>query len=227
MGPCASVKLPRLGAGATDLGYGADPGYARRCHGARHQLDGERLQGTTISRALDELVPEPPLFPADPERRSAVERAEAWGDEVLQSVPRRLAWAALSRDRSGVRSFLEGARLGMPTGLDARTSAPIIARAKRVYGVTDDVVRADLEALPGMLDRVDELIGEKSSVERPATPTTTRSPRASVCCSSSTTCGRRSKAGRLADRRLLASAGGGQRRPPRQFSCLLAQCDAP
>jgi glutathione S-transferase len=125
------------------------------------KLDGERLQGTTtISRALDELVPEPPLFPTDPERRTAVERAEAWGDEVLQPVPRRLAWAALSRDRSGVRSFLEGARLGMPTGLAARTSGPVVARAKRVYGVTDDVVRADLEALPGMLGRVDELIGE-------------------------------------------------------------------
>ena len=125
------------------------------------KLDGERLQGTTtISRALDALVPEPPLFPADPERRTAVERAEAWGDEVLQPVPRRLAWAALSRDRSGVRSFIEGAHLGIPTGLAARTSAPMIARAKRIYGVTDDVVRADLVALPGMLGRVDELIGE-------------------------------------------------------------------
>jgi glutathione S-transferase len=125
------------------------------------KLDGERLQGTTtISRALDDLVPEPPLFPTNPERRTAVERAEAWGDEVLQPVPRRLAWAALSRDRSGVRSFIEGAHLGIPTGLAARTSAPMIARAKRIYGVTDDVVRADLEALPGMLGRVDELIGE-------------------------------------------------------------------
>jgi glutathione S-transferase len=125
------------------------------------KLNGDRLQGTTtISRALDELVPEPPLFPADPERRTAVERAEAWGDEVLQPVPRRLAWAALSRDRSGVRSFLEGARLAIPTGLAAGTSAPVIARARRIYGVTDDVVRADLAALPGMLDRVDELIGE-------------------------------------------------------------------
>ena len=58
-----------------------------------------------ILRYLEELHPEPPLFPTDPERRTAVERAEAWGDEVLQPVPRRLAWAALSRDRSGVRSL--------------------------------------------------------------------------------------------------------------------------
>jgi glutathione S-transferase len=125
------------------------------------KLDGERLQRTTtISRALDERVPEPPLFPADPGRRTAVEQAEAWGDEVLQPVPRRLAWAGLSRERSGVRSFLEGAHLGMPTGLAARTSGPIVASAKRSYGATDDTVRADLAALPGLLDRVDELIGE-------------------------------------------------------------------
>lgn len=125
------------------------------------KLDGERFQGTTtISRALDALVPEPPLFPADRERRAAVERAEAWGDEVLQPVPRRLAWAALSRERSGVRSFLEGARLGLPAGLAARTSAPVVALSKRLTRATDDAVHADLAALPGMLGRVDELIGD-------------------------------------------------------------------
>src|SRR5829696_8964005 len=49
------------------------------------KLDGERLQGTMkISRALDTLVPEPPLLPVAPEPRAAVERAEAWGEEVLQ-----------------------------------------------------------------------------------------------------------------------------------------------
>jgi len=125
------------------------------------KLDGERLQGTTtISRALDAIVPEPPLFPADPEQREAVERAEAWGDEVLQPTPRRLVWAALSRERSGVHSFLEGARLGMPAGLAARTSAPVVQLSKRLTRATDDAVRGDLAAVPGMLDHVDQLIGE-------------------------------------------------------------------
>jgi glutathione S-transferase len=49
----------------------------------------------------------------------------------------------------------------MPTGLAARTSAPVVALATRLDRATDDVVRADLEALPGMLDRVDELISER------------------------------------------------------------------
>ena len=49
------------------------------------KIDGERVQGTReISRALERLKPEPPLFPADPERRRAVEEAERWGDEELQ-----------------------------------------------------------------------------------------------------------------------------------------------
>src|ERR1700727_2187825 len=41
-----------------------------------------RVQGTrSISRVLDELVPELPLFPSDPAQRKAVEDAERWGEE--------------------------------------------------------------------------------------------------------------------------------------------------
>src|SRR5438874_2451649 len=37
-----------------------------------------------IARFLDRVQPEPPLFPADPDLRAAVEEAERWGDEELQ-----------------------------------------------------------------------------------------------------------------------------------------------
>jgi glutathione S-transferase len=125
------------------------------------KLDGRRLQGTReISRTLDELRPEPPLFPRDPQRRVAVEDAERWGDEAFQPVPRRLSWWALKRDPSGIASFLEGARLGIPNGLAARTSAPIAMMGARLNGATDTAVRDDLASLPGMLERVDALIGE-------------------------------------------------------------------
>jgi glutathione S-transferase len=123
--------------------------------------DGRRLQTTrTIARELDALVPEPPLFPADPALRTKVEEAERWGDEVLQDVPRRLLWNLLGRDRSAVRSYLEGARLPMPTGLAVRTSAPLILASRRFNEATDGNVRADLAALPGMLDRIDAWIAE-------------------------------------------------------------------
>jgi glutathione S-transferase len=47
-----------------------------------------------IARLLEREQPEPPLFPADPERRERVEEAEAWGDEILQMTARRLALVA-------------------------------------------------------------------------------------------------------------------------------------
>jgi glutathione S-transferase len=119
-----------------------------------------RLQGTrTLSRALDALRPEPPLFPPEPARRLAVERAEAWGDEVLQPVARRLAWAVLRRDRSALREQLEGARTGLPVGLAALLAPPLIRAAARLNRAHDAVVRADLRALPELIGRVDELVG--------------------------------------------------------------------
>jgi glutathione S-transferase len=59
---------------------------------------GERLAGSrAIMRRLDELAPDPALYPAaGGEARKLAERAEEWGDEVLQPLVRRLAWADAS-----------------------------------------------------------------------------------------------------------------------------------
>jgi glutathione S-transferase len=123
------------------------------------RLDGAKIQGTTdIAFALDALIPSPPLFPADAERRREVEAAEAWGNEVLQPVPRRLMWNALKHDRSTLASYLEGARTGIPAPIAARTAAPIAAAARRFNRATDENARRDLAALPVLIDRVDELI---------------------------------------------------------------------
>jgi glutathione S-transferase len=125
------------------------------------RLEGRRIQGTlNISRALDEVGPDPPLFPADPSRRAAVEEAERWGEAVLQPVPRRLTWWALQKDRSGIRSFVEGARLGVPLGIAARTAAPIIWAEVKINHASDEAVRADLAALPTLLDQVDAWLAE-------------------------------------------------------------------
>lgn len=121
--------------------------------------DGSRVQGSrAIARRLEELRPEPPLFPSDPEERAAVEEAERWGDEELQALPRRIAFWGIRRDRSSVRSFLEGARIGVPTGIAARTSAPVTWLSARVTGSDDEAVRSDLAALPAMIDQIDRLI---------------------------------------------------------------------
>jgi glutathione S-transferase len=123
------------------------------------KIDGERIQGSReIARALDRIRPEPPLFPADPSERAAVEEAEAFGDEVLQPVARRALWNALRRDRAPLRSFSAGAKLGVPVGLAVKTGAPLVALSARFNEATDENVRADLVVLPEMLQRVDDWI---------------------------------------------------------------------
>jgi glutathione S-transferase len=113
-----------------------------------------------IARELDRIRPEPALYPPDPDQRVAVEDAERWGDEDLQAPVRRILWNALKRDRAPLRSYAEGAKLGVPIGLAVKTAAPIVAAASRMNSADDEAVRADLAALPGQLQRVDDWIAE-------------------------------------------------------------------
>jgi glutathione S-transferase len=123
------------------------------------KLDGAKVQGSkAIARELDRIQPEPPLFPSDPAARSEVEAAEAWGDETLQAVARRILWNALRRDRHPLASYSAGARLGVPIGLAVATGQPLVALSAKLNEATDENVRADLAALPGMLQRVDDWI---------------------------------------------------------------------
>jgi glutathione S-transferase len=123
------------------------------------KLDGKKLQGSrTISRELDRLRPEPPLFPADAQLRAAVEEAERFGDEELQHPLRQAIWWALRRESGALRSYSEGARLGIPVGVAVRTAAPILAMEVRIHEATDENVRAGIAKLGPMLQRVDDWI---------------------------------------------------------------------
>jgi glutathione S-transferase len=132
--------------------YGADrvPGI---------KLDsGEKLAGSrAIMRRLDELTPEPALYPPGDTR---VEEAEAWGDEVFQEVARRLTWAVLKRVPRAAESFSQDAKLPVPPWM-ARPSLPLVTRmSARLNNESDASTQADLQALPGHLDRVDAWIAE-------------------------------------------------------------------
>jgi glutathione S-transferase len=123
------------------------------------KVDGRRIQGSReISRELDRLVPEPPLFPADPEKRAAVEEAERWGEEVLQPPMRQILWWTFKRDRGSMASYAEGANLGIPVSLAMKTATPVIALSVRFNEADDDHVRSSLAAFPAMLQKVDDLI---------------------------------------------------------------------
>ena len=125
------------------------------------KADGHKLQGTReISRALDEMKPEPSLIPS-----GVVREAERWGDEELQPIPRRLAWWALlhlsGKERTeAARLSLQGYRLGLPVGIAARTVLPIAKVSAGYNNSTDEAVRADLAAVPDRLDKVDALLAE-------------------------------------------------------------------
>ena len=126
------------------------------------KLDGRRVQGSReIARVLDELWPEPPLFPADPELRNRVEEAERWGEEQLQPIPRRIGRYGAVHEPEVLRWGAQVSHLPAPSVI-ARIAVPMAryyARTIEEDGrrATDASVRADLEALPALLDHVEKL----------------------------------------------------------------------
>ena len=125
------------------------------------RLDGRRVVGSRrISRLLDEVKPEPPLFPTDPARRRAVEEAEEWGESVLQPIPRRLLRWAL-RHRPDARVMLARVFRSPRPELVARFIGPLAAFfARREDARSSERVRADWTALPGHLDHIEQLIAD-------------------------------------------------------------------
>ncbi|HWN72557.1 MAG TPA: glutathione S-transferase family protein [Solirubrobacterales bacterium] len=123
------------------------------------KIDGDKIQGSRqIARELERLRPEPPLFPADAEQRTAVEEAERFGDEELQHPIRQLLWWGFKQDKEPLRGYSEGAKIGLPIGLAVKTGGPLVALSARFNEATDENARKALEALPGLLDRVDAYI---------------------------------------------------------------------
>jgi glutathione S-transferase len=124
-------------------------------------LGDERIIGSrAIARRLDELQPEPPLLPADPASRARVEEAEAWGDEVLQPLVRRVAWAGLRRDPGVMMSYATGAKMPLPRPLLKLGAKPVTAFASRYNGADDEQALADLRSLPGHLDKIEAWMDE-------------------------------------------------------------------
>ncbi len=125
------------------------------------KVDGRRIQGSReITRELERLRPERPLYPADPDHRAAVEEVELFGDEDLQQRVREIFLWSVRKQKAALRSYLEGAKIGLPHGLAVKTSGPFIALDARAREATDANVRRDISILPGMLQRIDDWIAE-------------------------------------------------------------------
>jgi glutathione S-transferase len=115
-------------------------------------IEGKRVSGTMrIARALERLVPEPPMLIED-------EGEEAWADSVLQDGVRQLARYAIGQDKEAMASFLHAPLLGIPVSVVKPTVPllrPVVSRQMRPKKGTAE---ACLQALPGQLDRVDALL---------------------------------------------------------------------
>ncbi|HWW90713.1 MAG TPA: glutathione S-transferase N-terminal domain-containing protein [Solirubrobacteraceae bacterium] len=122
----------------------------------------ERLVGSrVIMRRLDEIAPEPPLLPpaGDPSYARVLE-AERWGDEVLQSVPRRILDVGFLRRPDTMESYAGDAKLALPRPL-LRPAMPLTARMMAIKNkATDAAAHADLVALAGQLERIDGWVAE-------------------------------------------------------------------
>src|SRR6266511_1422619 len=111
---------------------------------------GEKISGSrTIMRRLEELAPQPSLFPAGAAARAEVEAAEAWGEEVWQPMARRLLWRTFTLEPRAMVSYQDGSRLPRLPPFAVRGLAPFVnAVERRLNSADESAVRADLVALP-------------------------------------------------------------------------------
>jgi glutathione S-transferase len=155
-------------------GFSGNPAPFRRVDEGRHRmlesadrmgtvpallLDGQRAKTNGgIARLLDEVRPDPPLFPEDPERRREVEEAVRWGDEVLQMAARRLALGAVLHGPDLILNRGDDGRLGPLLWRSQRVRVFGVRVAARIFDVDAYAEGELLNSVPGMLDRVDAWI---------------------------------------------------------------------
>ena len=125
------------------------------------EIDGRKVQtNSEIARYLEESRPEPSLYPADAERRRAVEEAAEWGDEQLQMTARRAVLAG--GDGGGLDALhMHGGqgRLGaLLSHHDALRKLANGSAARLVFGAQGGKSEELRATLKPMLDRIDSWI---------------------------------------------------------------------
>jgi glutathione S-transferase len=119
-------------------------------------VDGYKVSGSRlILRTLDGLKAEPRLYPDDP----AVDEADRWGDEELQTTTRWVILYALGQNPAAGDSFLTGANLPqLPAPVAHQATRAVFGAELRLLAGGAEATEQALRDLPGLLDHVDELI---------------------------------------------------------------------
>jgi glutathione S-transferase len=119
-------------------------------------VDGEPVHGSTsILQRLEELAPEPSLYPEPLADR--IREAELWGDRELQDLGRRLPWGALHFRPEAMGTF-GGAGPLDPAGTDF--AIRYVRASWKYHGISAERVADDLKGLPEKLDHVDRLAAD-------------------------------------------------------------------
>lgn len=164
--PCLTVEaaldIKGIAYERVELQVTKHPAQVAEIYGAEHVTvpamkagDEQFNDSRSIMAKLEEIEPEPPMYPAD--KAEAVREAERWGDEVLQAAARRLIWGAL-HFRPEYSGTFGGAGLLNPAGTDF--AIKMLRGTWKYLGITAEALASDMEQLPSHLNKVDELIAE-------------------------------------------------------------------
>jgi glutathione S-transferase len=126
------------------------------------RMNGRTVQtNREIARFLDQVRPDPPLFPPDSKLRREVEAAEKWGDEGLQMTARRLVLAATAHPRDALFDRAARGRLGpLLSRNDLLRFVGARMLGRMALGASGQAEVEMLASVPAMLDRVDGWIEE-------------------------------------------------------------------
>src|SRR5262245_45316750 len=118
----AALRIKELEFETVNLNFGEHTEEMERIYGAGNTtvpgllIDDEPVHGSrAILARLEELAPEPPLYPEP--IADAVREAERWGDDELQDLGRRLPWGALHFRPEAMGTLFGGEPLD-PAGTD-------------------------------------------------------------------------------------------------------------
>ena len=100
---------------------------------------------------LEQLFPDKPLYPEP--IATAVREAELWADGSFQDFGRRLPWSALYFRPESLGSF-GGAGALDPAGTEY--AIKLVRSTWKYHGITAERMAGDLEALPAMVEQIEE-----------------------------------------------------------------------
>ena len=128
--------------------------YGEECHTVPGMLvDGEPVHGSrAILARLEELAPEPVLYPSD-----AVREAERWGEQELQDLGRRLPWGALHFRPEAMGTF---GGVGALDGAGTDFAIRLVRGTWKYHGISAARLQEDLAGLPDKLAHVETLAAE-------------------------------------------------------------------